>query len=243
MASITSPTPAVPMGTPTRSIFPVAAGFFDSRSRRGAIARTSAASGTLIQKMPRHDHTSVRTAPRAGPTTAPSAPVAPVIPMTVDRLLAGKSGSTTAIAVARMIAPPTPWSTREAISAPGVRRERAQHRPDDEDRDAGKEEPFAPVAVGVAPGDEQQCGDGDRVARDDPTERRLGHVEVVADRGERDVDRRDVDDDEEEDEGDDAERQPRVAIAEFALDGRCVAIDRHTRAPTADPMRSMKLSA
>ena len=39
-----------------------------------------------------------------------------MIPITVDRLWAAKAGSTTAIAVGAMIAPPIPCTTRAAIS-------------------------------------------------------------------------------------------------------------------------------
>ena len=73
-----------------------------------------------MRKIPRHDHASVINAPSAGPATAPNAPVAPVIPMTVDRLCAGNAGSTTAIAVGEIIAPPTPCTTRAAISSPAL---------------------------------------------------------------------------------------------------------------------------
>jgi hypothetical protein len=59
--------------------------------------------------------------------------------------------------------------------------------------DAGEEDPLAPEQVAEAAGDDQQRGEGEHVGRDHPLELARARPEVRADRGQRDVDDRHVD--------------------------------------------------
>ena len=190
---------------------PVAFGSFDSLRKRGPMINTSTQSGTFTKKMPRQENASIRSEPTTGPTTAPSAPVAPETPIAVARRVGGNSGNITANPAANVIDPPMACTQRAAISNPRRRRESAQQRADPEDRHAGQVHLSAPDRVGQPSRHHEQRADDDVVGADDPAQVGVGDLEVFADRRERDIHRRDVDDDEEHDGRRDRQREPRPA--------------------------------
>ena len=74
--------------------------------------------------------------------------------------------------------------------AGGQRGDRDQHQ-------AGHEDPAAAEQVGGAPAEQQEAAEGEHVGVDDPGQVLLGEVERSADRRQRDVDDRGVEDDDE----------------------------------------------
>jgi hypothetical protein len=69
---------------------------------------------------------------------------------------------------------------------------------DEEHGEPDEEHPPAAEQVRGAPAEQQEAAVAEHVAADDPLQRAGGHVEVLADRGERDADHRDVEGVEEE---------------------------------------------
>ena len=131
MAKMIEPTPSVPMTTPSQSMLPVASGSRDSLNNFGPMIKTSKVRGTFNQKIARHEKRSITSDPTTGPTTAPSAPAAPAIPIGVDRLVGGNSGSITAKPAAIVIEPPIPCTTRAAtnVHVPGASAHKIEPRP------------------------------------------------------------------------------------------------------------------
>ncbi len=105
---------------------------------------------------------------------------------------ARSSGRNDACRMARLAgansAPPTPWTTRAAMSNPGVRREAADGRGGGEPDDADREDPLAAVAVAERTAEEEEGRQRQRVPGDHPLQRADAPVEVAADGGERDAD-------------------------------------------------------
>ena len=103
-------------------------------------------------------------------------------------------------------APPRPWNARATIKlalalgqATGQRRRGEQQEPDEQ-------HPLVPEQVRRAPAEQQEAGERDRVGVDDPLQVDDREAEVIADRRQRDVHDRHVEDDHElreaaEDEG------------------------------------------
>ena len=96
-----------------------------------------------------------------------------------------------------MVAAPRPWSARAAISdvvAPG---EPAEQRADREDDEPGHEDAPAADDVGQPAAEQQEATEDERVRADHPLQVLLREPEIGLDRGQRDVDDRDVQDDHE----------------------------------------------
>ena len=88
-----------------------------------------------------------------------------------------------------------------ARKAAGERRER-------EDRDPDQEQPTVSEEVAEAPAEEEEAAEREQVGVDHPRERLLREAEVVADRRERDVHDRPVEDDHQVPEAEDEECEP-----------------------------------
>ena len=76
-------------------------------------------------------------------------------------------------------------------------RQAAEQRGEREEDEADGEDTTAAEQVGHATAEQQEAAEDERVGVDDPGEVLLGEVEVAADRGQRDVDDRGVEDDDE----------------------------------------------
>ena len=106
-------------------------------------------------------------------------------------------------------------------------RDAAQQRRDREDDEAGEEHALSPDEVAEAPGEEQQAAEGDEERVDDPGEVALAEVEVLLDRGQRDVHDRDVEDDHQLRQADDASvAQRRLSAAEVGTEAVEVTVIR-----------------
>ena len=93
-----------------------------------------------------------------------------------------------------MIAPPKPCSARAPTSSAARVGQRAGQRGEREQRGAGQEHAPAAEQVGGAAAEQQEAGEGQRVGVDDPLQARGREVRPCADRRQRDVDDRDVED-------------------------------------------------
>ncbi len=76
-------------------------------------------------------------------------------------------------------------------------REPARQRGEREEDQAGQEEPAAAEQIGHSTAEQQEAAEGQRVRVDDPREVLLGEAQIAADRRQRDVDDRGVEDDDE----------------------------------------------
>ena len=81
-----------------------------------------------------------------------------------------------------------PWTTRAPMSNADAGGEAAAGRGDGEPDDADGEDAPAPVAVAERTAEEQEGGERERVAGDDPLQRADAAVEGAVDGGERDAD-------------------------------------------------------
>ena len=107
--------------------------------------------GTLMRKIHSQPPTSTSTPPRIGPTRVATPAVAPHSAIAWPRRSAGKIRVMTAIVCGVIIAAPTPWTTRAAISISIVPLSAAPERGGREDRQAGEVDPLRPEAVAQAP--------------------------------------------------------------------------------------------
>ena len=165
---------------------------------RWAETAASTPIGTLMNRIQRQPSASVRMPPSRTPAAPPAPPMAPQIP--TARLRAGPSVKVVVrieSEAGAMTAPPSPWTARAAISTRLAVGEAAGQRGEREQEQARDEHPPAPEQVSRAAAEEQEAGEGDRIGVDDPLQVDLGEVEPRADRGQRDVDDRDVEDDHE----------------------------------------------
>ena len=112
-------TSATPTGS-SRS----ALGAFDSTRKRAATARAAIPMGRLTRKIGRHSRpnrsASISSPPTSGPVMVASPMVAPNMPKAVARSWGGKVTWMTERIWGNMIAPISPWRTREPISISGV---------------------------------------------------------------------------------------------------------------------------
>ena len=96
-------------------------------------------------------------------------------------------------------------------------REGAKQRGADEDDQPGQEDTALPDQIAKAAGKQQQPAEGDQVSVDDPGEVALREAKVDPDRGQRDVDDRDVEDDHQHARTEHIERQPAIAVRVIQL--------------------------
>ncbi len=160
-----------------------------------ASVRTAAASpiGTLMNRIHRQLSRSVSTPPSSTPAAPPAPPIAPQIP--TARLRAGPSVNVVVRIAQRCgrdhgAAEPLrgPRSDQHTLAVG----EAADKRRGREQNEAVDEHAAAPEQVRGAAAQQQEAGERDGVRVDDPLKIDLGEVQRVADRGQRDVDDRDV---------------------------------------------------
>lgn len=72
--------------------------------------------GTLIQKMKRQPNCSIKSPPKAGPIIVPATTTAPIVPYALPLFPWGNVFATIPITFPIIIAPPIPWTAREAIN-------------------------------------------------------------------------------------------------------------------------------
>ncbi len=107
-----------------------------------------------------------------------------------------------------------PLNRASADEEPLRRREPARERRGGEERDPDDEELAVPVEVAEPPAEEQEAPEREQVGVDDPRERALGESEVLADRRQRDVHDRRVEDDHQVSRAEDEEGKPARAAVE-----------------------------
>ena len=103
---------------PTKSMWPVALGSFDSGTWRCAMKITAAAIGRLIRKINRHDTAVIRNPPTNGPSAVATPPRPDHAPMARPRSPGANDASRMARLPGVSSAPPTPCRPRAAISRP-----------------------------------------------------------------------------------------------------------------------------
>ena len=91
-------------------------------------------------------------------------------------------------------------------------RDAAQERADGEEAEPGDEDTTTPEHVAEAAAEQEEAAEEDRVGADDPLQAGLGEVQVRLDRGQRDVDDRDVEHHHELRRHDDREGEPAAAV-------------------------------
>ena len=187
-STATSPTTERP--APSGSRRGASASFEDGR-RNQAPMRATVMTGTLTKKTEPHE----KCWSRKPPSTGPRAPLAPAMaahtPMARPRSLGSWKMLVSSDRVAGMInAAPMPIEARVKISsvAPLARPDRIE--PDAEDDQADHQRALAAEAVADAAHGEQQAGEDERVAVDDPLQLAGGGVEVAQQVGDGDVEDR-----------------------------------------------------
>ena len=92
----------------------------DSSTRQMVTASAKMPTGTLTRKMPRQFQSVVITPPSTGPSAVETPMTAPHMPKATPRSRPRKLFPSSASDVAKMIAPPTPWPLRDAMSISGL---------------------------------------------------------------------------------------------------------------------------
>ena len=153
------------------------------------------------------------------PSRTPAAPPEPATaPQTPSALLRSAPSANVVVtidsAAGETSAAPRPC-TRAGDDQPDLALgEAAGQRGEREEDEAGDEQAAAAEQVGEAAAEQQEAAEDQGVGVDDPREVVLGEVEVLADRRQRDVDDRRVEDDDELGGGQQRERQPLVVAGE-----------------------------
>ena len=183
--------PAVIVAAPRTSVRP-AVGSRVSGTWRRVIQKATAARGTLIRKIHRHDAASTSQPPTNGPSADATplqpgpgpdrpAPVRRADGRVEQREAAGnQQGATEALEEPRRD------QDRTGRGEPAAdRRDGERDQPEREDRAAS-----VPVTQGAA--EQQQGAEGEEVTVEDPLQGRESAAEIPSDRGQRDVDHRPV---------------------------------------------------
>ena len=171
--------------------------------------RQASTSGTFSAKMTRQESVSTSSPPSGGPTAIAALVPAVHEPIAAARSLAPEDrGDDRQRARHEQRAERRPAAPRAAISSSTDGRDRADERGDAEAGRADREDPPPAVEVAERAADEDQRREQQQVGLDDPLLVGERRVEVVAQRGQRDVDDRLVDEHDRrpEDAGD--QRQP-----------------------------------
>ena len=175
-------------------------------------ATANAVTGRFRKKIQRQLAMSSRTPPIRGPAALPM-PAAPRIrPPASPAFSAGRAAKVIPRIAGHISAPPTPISTRAAISHASLCATAAGERHRGEDRGADEEDALAPEQVGQAPAGDDQDAEGERVCVHHPLRGVDGGVEVLLDRGDDDVDRGEVVGDDEDRDRHRDQRQPGAAV-------------------------------
>jgi hypothetical protein len=161
--------------------------------------------GTLMNRTHRQDSSVTRIPPRI-------APVAPPAPATELRTLERRHDDRERRRRQDRAAKPLDGSR---CGQPGIRRREATGEAGGrEDRETDEEHALLSEEVSGAAAEEQEAGEGEHVGIHDPLQPRRRVVQVASDRGERDVDDRDVEHDHEL--GDARDRQDQAGVGAAA---------------------------
>ena len=155
---------------------------------------------------------SSRTPPISGPAALPT-PAAPRMrPPASPAFSAGRAAKVMPRIAGHIRAPPIPISTRAVISHCSLGATAPASDIAAKIACADEEDPPTPEQVCQAPAGDDQYSEGERVGVHDPLGRIDGDVEVVLDRGNDDVDRREVVGDDEDGDRHRDEREPGTAV-------------------------------
>ena len=160
----------------------------DSGTAARTISSVAITNGTLMAKIQRHDAWSTSSPPPSGPTTIAIPPHAVHVPIAAPRSSAGKVAVMIASDAGTSSAPAHPCSARATISSSAVGASAHSTRRHAEAGQPDGEHLPPPEQVAERAADQQQRPERQQVGLDDPLLRRQPGVEVVADRGQRDVD-------------------------------------------------------
>ena len=201
----------------------------DSGTRATVMAAVSRPIGTFTRKIHSQPSPSVSTPPTSGPTATAKPVVAPQMPKAVPRSCGANSWAIRASEVANIIAPPMPWSPRATFSSRGRSGQPAEERGEDEEQQAGHENPPPAQQIGDRAGREQQRGERQRVRVDDPLQILEARAQVALDARQGDVHDRDVEQQHEDRQAHHQQRPPfrchgsTVRNAVLTPSGRCSA--------------------
>ena len=157
---------------------------------------------------------SVSMPPSSTPTAPPDPATAPHTPIALLRSEPSANRTVTSESAAgESSAAPRPWTARAAISVPSLCGEPAGKRGDPEQDETDDEQPATTEQVGQAAAEQQEAAEHEHVRVDDPRQVVLGEVQISADRRQRDVDDRRVEDDDELGRCEQRQRQPLVGGA------------------------------
>src|SRR5262245_20808780 len=175
---------------PTASGRGAPSGSRDSSSNHGPTMAIAIPIGTFTTNTERHPHASTKRPPRVGPSAAASAPAAPQSAIACGTRGAGKLRRIRANDAGVRAAAPSPCRILAATRtpAPGAGGDGTDGRRDGEESQPCKEHTAPTQAVGPPAGRDHSRRDDDRVAGEDPRQRRGAHLRKVAtDAAERDV--------------------------------------------------------
>ena len=165
---------------------------------RGVSAKATRLTGTLTQSTHSQPRPSVRMPPSRTPAAPPEPATAPQTPSALLRSAPSlKVVVTIESAAGEMIARAEALRRAGRDQLPLGRGEAGGERGDGDQQQAGHEDAAAAEQVGGAAAEQQEAAEGEHVGVDDPGQVLLGEVEGRADRRQRDVDDRGVEDDDE----------------------------------------------
>ena len=169
-----------------------------SGSRRGASATAARPIGTLTKSTHSQPAHCVSMPPSRTPAAPPEPATAPQTPSALLRSAPSLNIVVTSDSAAgEMSAAPRPCAARAAMSQTSLwARPPSEGRGREEDQ-AGHEQAPPAEQVGQPAAEQEEAAEGQRVGVDDPGQVVLAEVQRAADRGQRDVDDRGVEDDDE----------------------------------------------
>ena len=163
------------------------------RARAGSSSNSVIATGTrLIAKIHRHDANWIRAPPPSGPITVATPVHAVHVPIAAARSSSPNVSMISASVLGTSSAPAIPWAPAGEDQELGARRHRAQQRADPEADQPDREDPPAPVQVAERSADQQQRAERQQIRLDHPLLISERAAQVRADRRQRDVDDRAV---------------------------------------------------
>ena len=171
--------------------------------------------GMLTRKIQGHERVSTRMPPSRRPTAPPPTAIAAQTPSAFVRSEPSlKVAVTIESAAGETSAAPRPCRPRLTISHVEPVATAQSSEADVKSTRPMRKTFLRPGQVARAPAEEQEAAEHQRVGVDDPLQVRVGHVEVLLDRRQRDVHDRRVEDDHELRQADEDENEPRVYASE-----------------------------
>ena len=174
--------PAIDRPVPGRSSLGES-GSRESGTSAKAPIRHAATTGRLIRKMLLQSKCSSRKPPEIGPIATPSPDTAAQMAIAFGRSFDGKMFVRIDSVVGMIPAAPRPMSAREAISMVASVERAAKTDPSPNTTNPDDERALAPEAITEAARGEQQAGEHQQVAVDDPLQLARARVELLADVG------------------------------------------------------------